>query len=153
MSCCYIYCYTVPWQVRDCKIRQTFRDDVSRDDELLSFIKMTDRECHELGDPDKGSVILTGRLFADRAIYTCEEGYRLVGVEFRLCQADGSWSATEPSCHKMGMFHYKCNRSYPNYHVRSTVCAWQLVCFESRHFLTLIHARMEIESLSINKRK
>ena len=61
-----------------------------------------DKECHELGDPDKGKVILTGRLFADRAIYTCDEGYRLVGVEFRLCQADGSWSATEPSCHKNG---------------------------------------------------
>uniref|UniRef100_A0A0P5PLV4 Sushi, von Willebrand factor type A, EGF and n=1 Tax=Daphnia magna TaxID=35525 RepID=A0A0P5PLV4_9CRUS len=66
----------------------------------LSCIK-PDRECHdELGNPDKGSVILTGRLFGDRAIYTCEERYRLVGVEFRLCQADGSWSATEPSCHK-----------------------------------------------------
>lgn len=66
----------------------------------------TDRECHdELGNPDKGSVILTGRLFGDRAIYTCEEGYRLVGVEFRLCQADGSWSATEPSCHKTGSYY------------------------------------------------
>jgi hypothetical protein len=62
-----------------------------------------DRECHdELGNPDRGNVILTGRLFGDRAIYTCEEGYRLVGVEFRLCQADGSWSATEPACHKIG---------------------------------------------------
>lgn len=69
----------------------------------FSFFAVSDRECHdELGNPDKGSVILTGRLFGDRAIYTCEEGYRLVGVEFRLCQADGSWSATEPSCHKIG---------------------------------------------------
>lgn len=88
----------------------------------LLLLEMTDRECHELGDPDKGSVILTGRLFADRAIYTCEEGYRLVGVEFRLCQADGSWSATEPSCHKMGMFHINNGRVLlPNYRVRSTV--------------------------------
>ena len=66
------------------------------------LIDVADRECHELGKPDKGNVMLTGRLFADRAIYTCDEGYRLVGVEFRLCQADGSWSATEPSCHKNG---------------------------------------------------
>lgn len=88
----------------------------------LLLLEMTDRECHELGDPDKGSVILTGRLFADRAIYTCEEGYRLVGVEFRLCQADGSWSATEPSCHKMGMFQINNGRVLlPNYRVRSTV--------------------------------
>lgn len=77
---------------------------------LISFFSISfslsepaDRECHdELGNPDRGNVILTGRLFGDRAIYTCEEGYRLVGVEFRLCQADGSWSATEPACHKIG---------------------------------------------------
>ena len=28
----------------------------------------------------------------------------MVGVEFRVCQADGSWSATEPSCHKSGSY-------------------------------------------------
>ena len=68
----------------------------------------TDRECHELGSPDKGNVMLTGRFFADRAIYTCDEGHRLVGVEFRLCQADGSWSATEPSCQKIGNLFFFC---------------------------------------------
>ena len=72
----------------------------------LCFWIFADRECHEVGKPDKGNVMLTGRLFADRAIYTCDEGYRLVGVEFRLCQADGSWSATEPSCHKNGNIHF-----------------------------------------------
>ena len=61
-----------------------------------------DRECHELGNPEKGRVLLTGRSFADRTMYSCEDGYRLVGVEFRLCQSDGSWSATEPSCQKIG---------------------------------------------------
>lgn len=48
-------------------------------------------------------MIVAGRLFGDKAIYTCEEGHRLVGAEYRVCQADGSWSASEPSCHKTGI--------------------------------------------------
>ena len=56
-----------------------------------------EKECPELPDPDNGQVHLTGRNFQvsdnvnpdlddhldlqDRAVYTCDGGYRLVGVE------------------------------------------------------------------------
>ncbi len=40
------------------------------------------------------------RHFNDRAVYTCEDGYQIVGSEQVLCNSDGLWSGTMPSCKK-----------------------------------------------------
>lgn len=48
---------------------------------------------------------MTGRLFNDKATYTCEIGYHVVGLKERTCQADGSWSGSAPVCKQNG----KCN--------------------------------------------
>ena len=62
-----------------------------------------EREC---GDPEPpegiGDVRVTGKTFGSKAIYSCPEKYRVVGMEERICQADGTWSSSPPSCKKAG---------------------------------------------------
>ncbi|XP_055680814.1 uncharacterized protein LOC129788622 isoform X2 [Lutzomyia longipalpis] len=63
----------------------------------MSCIK-PDRECPELEKPELGEVSYSGRLFGSRATYTCPHGYHVVGLQSRLCLADGSWAGSEPAC-------------------------------------------------------
>uniref|UniRef100_A0A904A506 Sushi, von Willebrand factor type A, EGF and pentraxin domain-containing protein 1 n=1 Tax=Anopheles quadriannulatus TaxID=34691 RepID=A0A904A506_ANOQN len=63
----------------------------------MSCIK-PDRECPDLSQPSLGSVTLSGKHFGSRATYTCPHGYHVVGLQSRLCQADGSWAGSEPVC-------------------------------------------------------
>ncbi|XP_073824682.1 hig-anchoring scaffold protein isoform X2 [Musca autumnalis] len=63
----------------------------------MSCIK-PDRECPELAQPSLGQVTLTGRHFGQRASYSCPHGYHVVGLQSRLCQADGNWAGAEPAC-------------------------------------------------------
>ncbi|XP_050076471.1 uncharacterized protein LOC126563780 [Anopheles maculipalpis] len=63
----------------------------------MSCIK-PDRECPDLAQPSLGSVTLSGKHFGSRATYTCPHGYHVVGLQSRLCQADGSWAGSEPVC-------------------------------------------------------
>ena len=67
------------------------------------FSLFTDRECPELPSPTFGQVTLRGLLFNDKANYTCELGYTLVGPKQRLCQADGTWSGSFPICKQNGI--------------------------------------------------
>merc|ERR1719204_1056990 len=72
-----------------------------------------EKECPELPDPPNGQVHLTGRHFQDRAVYTCDEGYQIVGVEKVVCQTSGQWSGEQPTCkHSSGGAHspYYCGR-------------------------------------------
>ncbi|XP_050552078.1 uncharacterized protein LOC118277568 isoform X4 [Spodoptera frugiperda] len=63
----------------------------------MSCIK-PDRECPELTQPEIGKVTLTGRLFGDKAVYSCPHGYHVVGLQSRSCQADGKWAGQPPAC-------------------------------------------------------
>ena len=38
------------------------------------------------------------RHFNDRAVYTCDDGYQIVGLEQVICNSDGQWSGNQPSC-------------------------------------------------------
>lgn len=68
------------------------------------MIVFTDRECPDLQQPSLGSVNLSGKTFSSRATYTCPHGYHVVGLQSRLCQADGNWAGTEPACKQNSMF-------------------------------------------------
>lgn len=57
-----------------------------------------EKECPELPDPPHGQVHLTGRHFNDRAVYTCDDGYQIVGLEQVICNSNGHWSGAQPSC-------------------------------------------------------
>jgi len=43
-------------------------------------------------------VTVAGRHFGARASYACPHGYHVVGLQSRLCQADGNWAGAEPAC-------------------------------------------------------
>ena len=62
-------------------------------------------DCGNLGNPNNGQVMITGGLVPTAiagedatAMYTCNQGYNLVGEEVRTCQANGVWDGTEPAC-------------------------------------------------------
>ena len=38
------------------------------------------------------------RHFNDRAVYTCDDGYQIVGLEQVICNSDGHWSGAQPMC-------------------------------------------------------
>ena len=54
--------------------------------------------CSTLTQPTNGDVNLTGTTLGQRATYTCDTGYNLVGGSTRMCQATGVWSGSAPTC-------------------------------------------------------
>ena len=55
-------------------------------------------DCGPLSDPLNGSVDINQTVFESIVTYTCDTGYVLDGADTRICQANGMWSGTEPSC-------------------------------------------------------
>ena len=55
--------------------------------------------CGTLTDPANGQVShTTGTVFGQRATYSCDTGYNLVGDSTRICRATGVWSGSAPTC-------------------------------------------------------
>lgn len=52
---------------------------------------MAEKECLDPEPPLEsiGDVQATGKVFGSKAIYTCPEGFKVIGMEERVCQADG----------------------------------------------------------------
>ena len=57
----------------------------------------------DLGTLDNGNVTFTNTTFDSVATYSSNPGYALDGDATRKCLADGTWSATIPSC--IGIIH------------------------------------------------
>ena len=56
-------------------------------------------DCTTLNTITNGEVShLNGTTFRQTATYSCNTGYNLVGDSTRMCQADGMWSGSEPTC-------------------------------------------------------
>ena len=56
-------------------------------------------DCGTLSEPVNGGIDLSGgTLVGAVAIYTCDPSFRLIGVESRVCQENGSWSGETPIC-------------------------------------------------------
>ena len=55
-------------------------------------------QCSTLSDPSNGRVSQQGNNPGDRASYTCNSGYELVGQSTRTCQNNGRWSGDAPTC-------------------------------------------------------
>ena len=56
-------------------------------------------ECRALTSPTNGQVSHpSGTTLGQRATYSCDTGYNLVGNNTRVCQATGVWSGSAPTC-------------------------------------------------------
>ena len=71
-------------------------------------------KCSELEHPLNGKVVyeLQERTFRSKAYYVCNDGFDLLGDEYRTCEASGSWSGEEPFCadkekEEISSFHVK----------------------------------------------
>ena len=54
--------------------------------------------CGRLNAPGNGVIVVRDTTLGAVAIYTCDPSFRLVGVESRVCQENGSWSGETPIC-------------------------------------------------------
>ena len=58
--------------------------------------------CPDLVDPENGKVVMTGNsvenTVGDTAVYSCDDGYSLSGVDMVICLEDGQWSDHPPTC-------------------------------------------------------
>ena len=64
----------------------------------ISSISFAIVQCPNLPDPQNGRVSQRGNKPGDRASYTCNSGYELVGQSSRTCQNNGQWSGDAPTC-------------------------------------------------------
>ncbi|XP_035665958.1 P-selectin-like [Branchiostoma floridae] len=56
-------------------------------------------QCPELTPPANGSLSPTGvNLYNDEVIFTCNQGYELLGASSMRCQANRTWSDPVPTC-------------------------------------------------------
>lgn len=62
------------------------------------------RSCQEIRcsnpvTPPNGKFVMIGdAVLGNSVTYSCTDGFKLVGSDQRICQADGKWSGTQPSC-------------------------------------------------------
>ena len=56
--------------------------------------------CGDPGIPDNGVRYGDTFTYQSRVVMECEPQYRLVGDQIRTCQADGTWSGTQPICER-----------------------------------------------------
>ena len=60
---------------------------------------LTVANCDILANPANGQVTYTtGTTLGQRATYSCNTGYNLVGASNRTCQATRVWSGNAPTC-------------------------------------------------------
>ena len=55
-------------------------------------------DCGVLPAPRNGQVEMSGTSVADKASYSCNSGFMLMGSRMRSCLDNGQWSETAPTC-------------------------------------------------------
>ena len=62
-------------------------------------------DCLTLNDPPNGMVDLTeGTELGAAASYVCNIGFMLEGTAQRVCDENGMWTNSEPTCEGMGRY-------------------------------------------------
>ena len=57
-------------------------------------------DCFSLTNINNGVVTYSTTTSGSTATYACESGYDLIGNQIRVCQDDGQWSGSEPTCER-----------------------------------------------------
>ena len=57
-------------------------------------------DCGAPGHLSNGERIGSTYTFGSQVRYSCNPGYELLGVERRICQADGTWTGSVPTCRR-----------------------------------------------------
>ena len=60
-------------------------------------------DCGKPSTPTDGSVAFNSTSYQSEAIYSCDNGYTLVGEATRKCLINGTWSNTDPVCQIKGI--------------------------------------------------
>lgn len=55
------------------------------------------RKCGDLSI-ENGHINISLPVEGNTATYSCDAGYRLIGIARRVCQRNGLWSKTAPTC-------------------------------------------------------
>lgn len=63
---------------------------------------VSDVDCGDLSNPANGIVTFNLTTYWSPAIYSCNEGFELMGEEERRCLADDMWSGEAPTCVEEG---------------------------------------------------
>ncbi|XP_035674957.1 P-selectin-like [Branchiostoma floridae] len=61
----------------------------------------TELQCASLAAPNHGMVSSSTNLVGDTVTFSCDPGFEIHGSTDRLCQADGTWSGSQPRCRKV----------------------------------------------------
>lgn len=54
--------------------------------------------CPLIIPPTNGSVVSSGTILGSSVKYQCDAGFKLNGPSIRICQTNGSWTDSEPTC-------------------------------------------------------
>ena len=57
--------------------------------------------CPSLSDIPNGPVTVSGFETSNTAVYTCNDGFELVGQSTRVCMSDSTWSGDAPVCRSL----------------------------------------------------
>ena len=63
-------------------------------------------KCQKLGAPVYGKIYTSGYFPGDHAIYSCTNGYSLIGKYRLVCLQSGAWSGAAPSCKEDSYYGY-----------------------------------------------
>jgi len=70
----------------------------------LSLLSTSEIFCLTLRPPANGAVNVSDVAVGSTAEYSCDGGFRLLGLKQRNCLQNGTWTGTEPTCMR------ECNR-------------------------------------------
>ena len=62
--------------------------------------------CGPLPPPENGNVDASITTIGSVATYSCNNGFLISGISQRICQTDGFWSESAPSC-SIGIIIYR----------------------------------------------
>ena len=66
-------------------------------------------DCGDPGAPVNGNFVLENDTFEDSiARYSCSFGFELIGNDQRVCQSNGNWTGTIPTCQRKCYLMYMC---------------------------------------------